>query len=351
MHLDMPLRYRVLYGLVGFVLLASVAVIAIAYGSGQYLDGYKLNVIIARSAQGLDTKSDVKVRGVTIGTVNVIALNDDGTSTITLFMKPGTQISKSAQISVEPLSIFGPKYIRVEQGADEGTDRVYQKDETIGLDHTTPNTEFTEVLGNATKLLQHIDPQELVTILRNVADGVAGLGPAFAATLDNVGVIGTHLEADIPTFHQLLPNLANIASTLADNADSIVATANHLHELLPDLSGRTDAVTGLLEGLIPLSTQLGPFLREHQAGLDGTLTGLERVVGTLHNQLDQVPDFITALDLFFSRVGAVIRYPFDPYLIGTTHAVMFPEPLTGGPPLLCRILAGGACPIDPEFPR
>src|SRR5688572_8382849 len=117
-----PVPIRVAFGLACSLAIAGVVVVALAVGQGAFDRGYELRATFPSSSQGLftDGGSAVKLRGVDVGEVRGIELRDDGRAEITLFIRDGVRVPDSALAAIEPLSIFGPKFIRIEPGANEG---------------------------------------------------------------------------------------------------------------------------------------------------------------------------------------------------------------------------------------
>ncbi len=80
------------------MLVALFVVVFVQYGRGYYEGGYEVSATFPSSSQGLftDGGSDVKVRGLNVGTVRSIELLDDGTARITLHLKDGVRIPVAA---------------------------------------------------------------------------------------------------------------------------------------------------------------------------------------------------------------------------------------------------------------
>ena len=118
---DTPRRVLVCLGAVVAVFVTSVAVVLVAYGRGYYDGGYQVTAVFPASAQGLftDGGSEVKMRGVGIGTVAGIELLPDGRARFRLLLKKDARLASTASASIEPLSLFGPKFIEIVPGAGE----------------------------------------------------------------------------------------------------------------------------------------------------------------------------------------------------------------------------------------
>src|SRR3546814_18134858 len=62
----------------------------------------------------------VKLRGGNVGEVSGVGLRDDGRARVKLFIDGDVRVPADALASIEPLSIFGPKFVRIDPGEHEG---------------------------------------------------------------------------------------------------------------------------------------------------------------------------------------------------------------------------------------
>ena len=305
-----PYRERVIAGLVGLLLFAGLCGFIIQYSNGALASGYKIKAVFTRAGQGLTTGNDVKIRGVTVGTVKTIKLASAGGSDvmITMFLKPGTKVADTATVTIDPLSVFGPKYINIIQGADESIPgKVLRAGDVIPVDRTTPATELLDVINTTFPLLRAIDPQELQTVVESISNGLNGLGPEFAQILDNAKVILDHANAQLPNVDRLLNNAAPLANTLAQRGSELVALAQNLNQILPMVSSSPDRVAPILDGASQLSNELATLIANTRPAVDQIVSGLTSVVNSLYPVRAGLPTLVDTLDKFFGLVGGIIR--------------------------------------------
>lgn len=338
MRTDIGLRFRIGFALAGTALLAAFALLAVRIGTGALDDVYQLTATFDTSTQGLDDMSDVKARGVNVGTVEGVDLDERGRAVVTLRMRDGVKIADTTVASIEPLSIFGPKFVRLELGEHELDGPYLEPGDAIA--ETIAPLEFTEILGDTTRLLSAVDTDDLITIVQSLSDGLAGLGPEIGRTLDNSVALTELVEQNLPQTEQLLRDLAAVADTLSARGDELVSISDDLHTVLPDLTARSDQVTELLHGLSQVSSDVSDLLEGHAPALTDVLVGLESVSTTINGQRAQLPEFLSLLDTFFGNLSQVIRYPVsDRYTIATERG-----PLSSDP---CQLFVGllGSCPV------
>jgi phospholipid/cholesterol/gamma-HCH transport system substrate-binding protein len=305
---DLPRRFRAAFGCIGALLLLAGGTVAVRYGQGYFEDGYELTATFPSSSQGLftDGASDVKMRGLNIGTVRGIELLDDGRARITLFIDEGVEVPDTAVASIEPLSVFGPKFIRIQPGAHEGTDRVLGPDDEIP--ETIAAVELTDILASATELFADIDPEDLITILDTVAEGVSGLGPEIGRTIDasaELLAVGARHADDI---RQTLVDLALLSTTLAEHADDALAITDDLALVLPVLTEDPDRIGDLLDATSAISGSFADLLQDNAAEIDTSIAAVATFIAGVDARADEVPAFIELIGSFFGRLSDVIRF-------------------------------------------
>src|SRR5438552_3072012 len=98
-------------------------------------------------------------------------------------MRQGVRVPASSSLVIEPLSLFGPKFIDLRPGSGEGTGPYLADGATIR--QTTDPQELTDIAQPTYNLLNAIDPKDAATLLHTFSAGLDGRGPALAGTLDN----------------------------------------------------------------------------------------------------------------------------------------------------------------------
>ncbi|MGH9244564.1 MAG: MlaD family protein [Acidimicrobiales bacterium] len=335
MHFDVPPRFKIGFALVGIVLVANLAVLGVFVGTGRFADEYELQAFFSRSTQGLYDTSDVKIRGVTVGSVESIELLDNGEAVITMAMRPGVRVADTTVASIEPLSVFGPKFVRLEPGEHETTGPYL--DEGAEIRDTVRPAEFTETLAVLTDLFSVLNPDEVFTVIHTLADGTGGLGATIGRGVDSTASVASATAAHTADLQSLLADVADLTSTLAPRADALASTVSDLNVVLPEITERADQLGVLLDSLSRLATGASELIAAHAPALDTTVVGLTRIVDVLHAQLGHVPELVEALDAFFGELAAIIRVPGPS---GTRLGA-----LRGGTDLtnLCNLIVGFGC--------
>ena len=305
---ELPRSLRAAFGLAGAVLLAGLSIVAMRYGTGYFDGGYDIYATFPSSSQGLytDGGSDVKLRGVNVGTVAGIQLQDDGRVRVRLRIDEGHEVPNTVVASIEPLSVFGPKFIRLLPDAREDTGEPLAEGDEVA--ETLAPVELTDILASATKLFQEVDPNDLVTIFRTLADGVGGLGPEIGRTIDasaELLEIGARHADDT---RQFLTDLAALSTTLAEHADDALSITDDLAAVLPVLNEEPGRLDELLDATTAISGSFADLLEDNAGELDATIRAVATFIDGVHLRSDQIPEFLHLIDSFFGRLSDVIRF-------------------------------------------
>ncbi len=331
----LPPRVLAVIGAAAMVLVANLVWVVAQLGVGTFEEGYELVAVFDRVGQGLDEFSDVRIRGVRVGSVDRLDFDPSGRAIVTMRMNPGVEVPLSSTAAVEPLSVFGPKFIRLVPGVGEAVGPFLAAGEEIV--QTYAPQELGDILVQASAVLDAIDPEEAFTILRTVTETLEGQGPRIGRTLDDTLTLLALLDDGSATAEQLLTDLALLADTFEDRGDTIVQLGREASAVLPDYTDRAEDIGRLLEDASDVSHRLAGLLDRHADELGDLTVELDRVSGFLLGQRQELPVFLDALTEFFAGLGGVTSLE-EPD--GTqAGAVDF-----AGVQATCELLLGFGCP-------
>ena len=337
MGADASLRKRILVGLIALTVVASGVTFGIKAALGSYSDNYNLMATFDRTGHNLDTFSSVKIRGVNVGTVGSIDLLPDGRAEVRMEIRDGIRIPDTSVAAIEPLSIFGPQFVRLDPGEHEASGPYFRPGDRIS--QTRPAIEITDILTSASALLDNVNTGDLVTVIHTLAEGLGGLGPVMGRSIDNGARLVDLLDRHRAEQSRLLTDVARLSGDLAPKAGAIVATARNFNAFLPEFTARGDRFGQLLDTSARLSAEVADFVNSHHRAIGQTIDGFARVVAPLYRQLAAIPDFQRALNEFFYTVGTVMMRhdaPDGEHIIGVGEFINRLD--------LCDLMTGMACP-------
>lgn len=302
-------RLMTCLGLIVAVFASSVLVVLLAYGRGEFDGGYELSAVFPTSAQGVftDGATEVKMRGVAVGTVQRTELLDDARVRITVRIDGATSIPVTTSARIEPLSVFGPKFVNLVPGdAEIGgpflTDGDQIADASTGAD-------LTEVLDGATGLFAAVDPVDIITIFEAVSIGAAGLGDTLGAGIDDGSELIALAHDHRDRLEPFLSDVESLTTTIESRSQQLVDRIEDYQAVADLVAGRGDEIARLLDGTARIATTTSALLDDIEADLDVTLRALAAVMSGIHDDRELIPAAFDTVGAFFDMLGAGMRLP------------------------------------------
>ncbi len=297
-------QHHILTGAIAVILALALTTVGIKGSFGAFRGGYELIGRFDAAGQGLLPGSDVKVRGVNIGEVKRIQLRD-GEAEIALRIDDGETVPVDAVATVRPKTLFGEKYIDIDPGPHE-QDGPYLGDGDE-LTNTLGGFELEAVLADLYPILKAVDPQELTTVLGELAEGGRGLGETINRSIVNGEQLATLFADDAELTAEFLTDLAALSDQLAVSAGDVVATADAANVALPTLVGGEDRIVELLQQSGRLSNDVADLLERHPDYVDASFVDGSRALQVLFDQQSDVVPLVIGLRQYLQSLAAGVR--------------------------------------------
>ena len=308
-------REKLLVGAASFIVVLALIWAGLRITAGVYEGGYEIRAVFTHVGQGLDPFSDVRVRGVRVGGVTDLELDANGNAVVTMLIEDDVRIATTATASIEPLSIFGPKFIELDLGANETSGPFLEPDAEnppIILDTHAP-TSLEDMFDRADEVLNAMEPQDLLTIVHTLAESLDGNGGRFDRILDDLAILGDLAGDTSDQARQFVGDIAQLGGAVGDRGDEIVRTARNLNQLLPELTDREDDFSQLLDQASRLAQETTALLTDNAQEISDVLETLVTIafpaLQAASSNLDALPDFVRALARFFQFLSDVIHVP------------------------------------------
>ncbi len=302
-------------------------------------EGPKFTAEFSGAGQGLSTSSPVKVRGMRTGRVSEIELLPAGRARITMTMDRGVRVPDTATASLEPESVFGPKFINLLPG-DHETSGPYLKAGSK-IENTSDLRDLNDLLTDADAALAALDPADLAVVVHALAEGLGGQGQNLRETIDSVEALVEVAHGNRRNAEIFLDDLARLASIKGAGADiaSIVADANAVIDTAAKGNGRLRAFAVNLSGVSSLTAH---GFRTHGGDLREGFHSAERAAGVIYAQLGLLGPALRTVDELLPFYKRLI-WPTAP---GGRRALAIKALIPADP---CALLLG-VCPSPDSKP-
>ena len=331
---------RILAGAIVLVLLSSLTVFGVRFANGALRPRYQVLASFESAGQGLIEKSDVKIRGVNIGSVKSVRLRD-GRALVRMDIDDDERVPVSATATIRPKTLFGEKFVDIDPGVAEASGPFLTDEQEIA--ETTGGFELEKVLTEAYPIVQAIDPDELATILKELSAAGDDLGPTVNRTIVNFRAVAEQQSNRTAELARFIDDLALLSETLVTSSPVLVDTARDLNVALPELNARGPQLATALDQAARLSADLADLLESNRPFLDKSITQGGKTIQLLFDERGQLPGLVRGLRYFFEVLGSVGRIELGD---GTNLAAV--KGILGGGPACGRTVMG--CPLYTEEP-
>lgn len=260
-----------LVGIFGFVLLTLFVAVVFWLGKFGIKDDYDIyRVLATESVSGLNIEAPVKYRGVTVGSVLDIKINEHNTELIELVLKikKNTPIKTNSIASLKPQGVTGLSFVDITPGDNRAPLlKTVSRDEVPIIPYGQSlfgkfDTGFAAMIDSLQSILKKTDSAlneknmaQISSTLQNLQLASANL----AARLDELGLLTAESEGIPAQTKEMIGKL----SVAADRLNSVVATLDTKLK-----SGEFDYkkdVTKVTQESVKLITELRELTSESKA--------------------------------------------------------------------------------------
>ncbi|MFB4309710.1 MCE family protein [Actinomadura sp. GTD37] len=302
---DLSPRSRRVFGLLGAGAIAAGALAGYLGVRQSHPEATYYEAVFSKVGPGLDGQSDVKIRGINVGGVDKVTLDPGGAVRVRLRLDKGVRMPASGTLAIQPLSVFGPKFIELDPGTGEVSGPYLPAGSTVTSTRVPP--ELSDMAGPAHELLSAIDPDDVATILRTFSQGLDGRGPQLAETIDDGATLLSVSTRNLRDLRTLIGNTAALSATLDDSGEAVVRLTRALNVIDPILVSDPAAFNATLKRTSRVSTEITSLLRANPGAPGAIISSVVPAVDVGYRHRDTTPQFITASGAFFDQVAGLLK--------------------------------------------
>jgi virulence factor Mce-like protein len=258
---------RRLMGLLLIALVAAFFVVTVLFYNQAFTPVVPVTLRADHTGNELSAGSDVKVRGLLVGTVKSVSTTGDG-AVLNLALQPGLvdQIPANVTAQLLPKTLFGERYVDLQVPGNPSPTHLAAGD-VIGQDRSSTGIEVEKVLDDLMPVLQAVQPQKLSTTLTAIATALRGRGVQLGQTLAQLGQYVGELNPQLPTLEHDLRALTTTADTYNQAAPNLVHALGDLTVTSRTLVDQQTNLRNLYATVTTASNDLDNFLRANAHNL------------------------------------------------------------------------------------
>jgi phospholipid/cholesterol/gamma-HCH transport system substrate-binding protein len=288
------LKYRaqslIRSGFIGFVLVVLVVAIGLA---PQRLTSLATTIpyqAMFAEAGGLMAGNEVKVSGVTVGTVNTVSL-DRGKVLVDFSVKAAVRLGSETTAHIKIGSLLGRRVLTLESAGPQRLDART----VIPLSRTSSPYSLTDALSDLTTNSAGTNTDQLNLALDTLSTTLDRIAPQLASTFDGLSRLSQIINARNESLRALLGSTGSVSGVLAERSQQINGLILDANTLLAVLVDRREAIVDLLQNISVVANQLSGLVHDNEAELAPTLDRLNSVTAVLQKNRDNLAKSITGL--------------------------------------------------------
>lgn len=309
--------YR-LYGVIFIAVVAAFVTVCFLALAQVFQPAAYVTLRIPQAGQQLLPGSDVKVRGIVVGSVDSITSNGHG-ATIRLRMNPSelSGLPENVTARMVPKTLFGEKYVDLLLPAHPVSARL-SNGSVIPEDRTKPTLEIDQALNDLLPVLRTVRPQDLNMTLSAIATALQGRGQQLGQTIQQLDTYLRDFTPHLPRLRHDLAALTTTSRTYTEAAAPLLDTLGNLTVTSTTIEQERSQLSALLSDVTSASGTLRQFLASNA-------NNLVAVNAVNRPTIDLLQRYSPELDCFFvgdaelnNRIHTA-RITSNPLLAGSAH--------------------------------
>ncbi|CAN3127581.1 Virulence factor Mce family protein [Mycobacterium sp. smrl_JER01] len=256
-------------------------------------------------AGGLSPGNEVKVSGVTVGTVSDVAL-DGGSVQVTFVVDGKVRLGEYTAAHIRTGSLLGERMLVLDPAGDAklGSGGV------IPVTRTSSPYSLTDALGEFSSNTADTDTAAVNRSLDTLSETIERISPQLAPTFDGLTELSRSLNSRDQSLGALLESAADVTGILSERSDQLNTLILNADDLLAVLQQRRYEIVSLLANTSAVARQLTGLVADNEQELAPTLERLNTVSAMLERNSDNIAKALTGLAKYQLAQGEAINNGF-----------------------------------------
>lgn len=211
-------------------------------------------------ATGLRSGVEVTYRGMRVGSVGKVSLAPES-ATVRLNIDADRELPLESTATIRRRSAVGEPYVAIDPPPDpSGSTMPTDDTHVLDVESTTTALAYGDLFDAADELLASVDPDDLDTVVGELADALRGRGDELHDLLGQTAEVTSTFAAGGGELDRLATELTALTGVLADKATTIADSTDDLGLLVDSLAASADDVNVLLDTTPRLAEQVDALL-------------------------------------------------------------------------------------------
>jgi phospholipid/cholesterol/gamma-HCH transport system substrate-binding protein len=285
------------------------------------------------NGSGLRSGQFVRAGGVEVGKVSGISLTDNGQRALVTFkVDKSLPLYQSTTAQLRYANLIGDRYLNLERGTGDGSDRVLPPGGFIPVARTQPALDLDALIGGFKPLFKSLDPEKVNNIATSLVTVFQGQGGTIKDILSQTAQLTSTLADRDQAIGEVITNLNTVLGTVVKHQKEFDSTVVNFETLITGLKNRADPLAGAIADISDASGTLAGLLRDDRPLLQQTTGHLETIQQPFADdpaKLDKLLSEYPAAITLIGRAGGIYGDFFNFYLCDISLKLNGLQP--GGP--------------------
>lgn len=256
-------------------------------------------------AGGLTAGNDVKVSGVTVGTVSSVEL-ENGHALVTFAVDGKTRLGHETTAHIRTGTLLGERVLTVEPSGNGsiGASGV------IPMSRTASPYSLTDAVGDFTSNTAETDTAAINQSLDTLSETIERIAPQLAPTFDGITRMSQSLNNRNESLAGLLKSASDVTGVLSERSQQVNRLILNANDLLGVLQERRYVIVNLLANASAVAQQLSGLVADNEEELAPALGKLNNVLALLERNRDNLTKSLTGLAKYQLTQGEAVNNGF-----------------------------------------
>lgn len=256
-------------------------------------------------AGGLAPGNDVKVSGMTVGSVSDVSL-DKGKALVTFTVDGKVRLGSQTTAHIRTGTLLGERTLALEPAGDDRVKPLY----VIPPSRTSSPYSLTEAVSEFTANTADTDTASINQALDTLSDTIDRIAPQLGPTFDGLSRLSRSLNGRDESLGRLLESAADVTSVLSERSEQLNTLILNANDLMGVLETRRYAIVSLLANTSVVARQLTGLVHDNEQELAPTLQKLNAVYDMLERNRDNIAKALSGLAKYQVTQGEAVNNGF-----------------------------------------
>ena len=279
------------------------------------------------SASLLTKGDDVRIAGLTVGSVKKVQIYRRNHALVTFSVKSDVPVTTASHADIRFLNLVGDRYLSLTQG-EPGADRLPAHG-TIPMTQTTPALDLTALFNGFQPLFTALDPKEINDLSLNLVKVLQGEGGTIQSLLARTASLTNTLADRDELIGQVVTNLSGMLDTVDSHHRQLDTLVVQLEDWLGNVARDRNVIGRSVQNVSTLTEELGGLLTDARPAIRGDLRQIHRVAKILTKSGNEavVNEVLDRLPTMFRRQVRIGSYGswYNYYLCDFDGQIVLPR--------------------------